>query len=171
MLFLSKHNSDTLEFVCDIGSTNFYSISHHTFVYLSFKLFLFGIRGRLNSQVVFALDFEHMYTWTLWDVSSHLTQAKYQRFFTILIDLFYWFVFKIENVRNSAEVGQNYWSLFPNKTIFQSLLALKLWTFSFFFLTIIVESSVTSGQSYIGSTIVNYDSRVVIWGNFSQVHL
>ena len=26
----------------------------------------------------------------------------------------------------------------------------------------------TSGQSYKGSTIVNYDSRVVIWGNFKS---
>ena len=26
----------------------------------------------------------------------------------------------------------------------------------------------TCGQSYKGSTIVNYDSRVVIWGNFKS---
>ena len=26
----------------------------------------------------------------------------------------------------------------------------------------------TSGQSYKGSTIVNYDSRVIIWGNFKS---
>ena len=31
-----------------------------------------------------------------------------------------------------------------------------------------VVATDTSGQSYKGSTVVNYDSRVVIWGNFKS---